>query len=196
MSIYGTALTFKDPTAAEVPLNEQLVKVIKTHHQKSREHLFHLCMIAYGLRINSPAALKVKHFLFLFEKNRNEILLPDIKINNERCEPIDEELVTALKDYIGVIGVTIDNPEEYVFLRAYSDNSIRLRTSKMGLEVNRKIKKSTVLRKNPNFKYTSHMFRKTKANTMFQQGLEELRERSRQGIGQKSKSSSIKHYLD
>jgi hypothetical protein len=50
MPIYGTALTFKDPTAAEVPLNEQLVKVIKTHHQKSREHLFHLCMIAYGLR--------------------------------------------------------------------------------------------------------------------------------------------------
>jgi hypothetical protein len=50
MPIYGTALTFKEPTAAEVPLNEQLVKVIKTHHQKSREHLFHLCMIAYGLR--------------------------------------------------------------------------------------------------------------------------------------------------
>ena len=42
MSIYGTALTFKDPTAAEVPLNEQLVKVIKTHHQKSREYLFHV----------------------------------------------------------------------------------------------------------------------------------------------------------
>jgi hypothetical protein len=50
MPIYGAALTFKEPTAAEVPLNEQLVKVIKTHHQKSREHLFHLCMIAYGLR--------------------------------------------------------------------------------------------------------------------------------------------------
>ena len=50
MPIYGAALTFKDPTAAEVPLNEQLVKIIKTHHQKSREHLFHLCMIAYGLR--------------------------------------------------------------------------------------------------------------------------------------------------
>ena len=50
MSTYGTALTFKDPTASEVPLNEQLVKIIKTYHQKSREHLFHLCMIDYGLR--------------------------------------------------------------------------------------------------------------------------------------------------
>jgi hypothetical protein len=50
MPIYGTKLTFKEPTAAQVPLNEQLVEVIRQHHQKSREHLFHLCMIAYGLR--------------------------------------------------------------------------------------------------------------------------------------------------
>lgn len=50
MPIYGDKLTFKEPTAAQVPLNEQLVKIIKQHHQKSREHLFHLCMIAYGLR--------------------------------------------------------------------------------------------------------------------------------------------------
>jgi hypothetical protein len=50
MPIYGASLTFKEPTAAQVPLNEQLVAVIKQHHQKSREHLFHLCMIAYGLR--------------------------------------------------------------------------------------------------------------------------------------------------
>jgi integrase len=153
-------------------------------------------MIIYGLRINSPAALKVKHFLFLFEEHSNQILLPDIKINNERREPIDEEFAIALNEYIESIGLSVEDPEEYVFLRAYSDNSIRVRTSKMGLEVNRKIKKSAVLRKNPNFKYTSHMFRKTKANNLFQQGLEELRERSRHGIGQKSKSSSIKHYLD
>jgi len=53
MPIYGTALTFEEPTAAEVPLNEQLVKVIKTHHQKSREHLFHLCMIAYLMMIRN-----------------------------------------------------------------------------------------------------------------------------------------------
>ena len=60
MPIYGTALTFKEPTAAEVPLNEQLVKIIKTHHQKSREHLFHLCMIAYGLRRHNLISNKGK----------------------------------------------------------------------------------------------------------------------------------------
>lgn len=50
MPIYGNTLTFKEPTAAQVPLNAQLVSIIRQHHQKSREHLFHLCMIAYGLR--------------------------------------------------------------------------------------------------------------------------------------------------
>lgn len=50
MSIYGDKLTFREPTPAQVALNERLVTVIKQHHQKSREHLFHLCMIAYGLR--------------------------------------------------------------------------------------------------------------------------------------------------
>jgi len=159
-------------------------------------YLIQRLMIVYGLRINSPAALKVKHFLFLFDEDKNEILLPDIKVNNERCEPIDEEFAIVLKEYMESIGLSEEDSEEYVFLRAHSDSSIRVRTSKMGLEVNRKIKKSRVLRKNPNFKYTSHMFRKTKANTLYQQGLEELREKSRHGIGQKSKSSSIKHYLD
>ena len=60
MPIYGAALTFKEPTAAEVPLNEQLVKIIKTHHQKSREHLFHLCIIAYGLRRHNLISNKGK----------------------------------------------------------------------------------------------------------------------------------------
>lgn len=50
MPIYGNTPTFKEPTAAQVPLNDQLVSIIKQHHHKSREHLFHLCMIAYGLR--------------------------------------------------------------------------------------------------------------------------------------------------
>ncbi len=50
MPIYGDTLTFKEPTADQVPLNEALVSIIRQHHQKSREHLFHLCMIAYGLR--------------------------------------------------------------------------------------------------------------------------------------------------
>ena len=53
MQIYANVLTFKEPTAAEVPLNEELAVLIRTHHLKTREHLFHLCMLAYGLRRNN-----------------------------------------------------------------------------------------------------------------------------------------------
>jgi hypothetical protein len=50
MAIYDAKLTFKEPTKTQVALSDELVTVIRQHHQKSREHLFHLCMIAYGLR--------------------------------------------------------------------------------------------------------------------------------------------------
>lgn len=177
-------------------LSDEEVELYLEEQKDNQEYyLIQRLMITYGLRINSPAALKIKHLLFLYDGS-NEMLLPDVKVNSERSEPIDEEFAIILKEYIESIGFSREDSEEFVFLRVYSNNSIRLRTSKMGLEVNRKIKSSKVLRKNPNFKYTSHMFRKTKANTLYQQGLEQLREISRHGIGQKSKSSSIKHYLD
>jgi hypothetical protein len=53
MAIYGSDLTFKRPTKAQVPLTDDLLSVIHQHHSKSREHLFHLCMIAYGLRTHN-----------------------------------------------------------------------------------------------------------------------------------------------
>lgn len=84
MPIYGDKLTFKEPTAAQVPLNEQLVEVIQSHYKKSREHLFHLCMIAYGLRRNNFISNRGKRggnaqgkeykpaFKAWYEKNRIE----------------------------------------------------------------------------------------------------------------------------
>ena len=53
MAIYSDKITFKLPTKEEVALTEELVSVIQSHHRKSREHLFHLCMIAYGLRTHN-----------------------------------------------------------------------------------------------------------------------------------------------
>ena len=50
MAVYGGQLTFRVPTVQQVALNQNLVAVIQEHHRKSRENLFHLCMIAYGLR--------------------------------------------------------------------------------------------------------------------------------------------------
>jgi hypothetical protein len=50
MPIYSNQLTFKEPQPDEVALSPELLAVIRDHHKKSREHLFHLCVIAYGLR--------------------------------------------------------------------------------------------------------------------------------------------------
>ena len=53
MVIYSGYLTFRLPTKQQVALNDNLVKVIQEHHRKSRENLFHLCIIAYGLRTHN-----------------------------------------------------------------------------------------------------------------------------------------------
>lgn len=50
MTTYKNVLDFKEPTKQQVALSPKLVGIIKEHSSKSREHLFHLCMIAYGLR--------------------------------------------------------------------------------------------------------------------------------------------------
>jgi len=53
MAIYSDKITFKLPSPAEVALTDNLVSVIQSHHRKSREHMFHLCIIAYGLRTHN-----------------------------------------------------------------------------------------------------------------------------------------------
>lgn len=58
MAIYSGKLTFLIPTKAQVALSDDLVNVIRDHQSKSREHLFHLCMIAYGLRTHNLVKAK------------------------------------------------------------------------------------------------------------------------------------------
>ena len=53
MAIYSDKITFKLPSPVEVALTDDLLSVIQSHHRKSREHMFHLCMIAYGLRTHN-----------------------------------------------------------------------------------------------------------------------------------------------
>ena len=53
MAIYSDKITFKLPSPAEVALTDDLVSVIQSHYRKSREHMFHLCIIAYGLRTHN-----------------------------------------------------------------------------------------------------------------------------------------------
>lgn len=43
-------LTYREPTAAEVALTSDLAKTIKAFGKTMRESLFHICLIAYGIR--------------------------------------------------------------------------------------------------------------------------------------------------
>jgi len=57
--IYSTKqLTFLEPTKQEVSLTPQLASVIHSLHKQKRESMFHLCMIAYGLRKHNLKVLR------------------------------------------------------------------------------------------------------------------------------------------
>ena len=53
-------LTFNEPTASDVTLTDDLAKTIHQFQKQRREGLFHLCMIAYGLRRHNLEKSKVK----------------------------------------------------------------------------------------------------------------------------------------
>jgi hypothetical protein len=61
--------------------------------------------------------------------------------------------------------------------------------------VNLRIKNSKVFKKNPNYKYTSQMFRKTAAYTEYQKGLQKLRDKISDTLGQAKKSSALDFYI-
>lgn len=50
MTYSTAALTFKEPTEAQVKLTAELAATIHELNKKKRESFFHLCIIAYGLR--------------------------------------------------------------------------------------------------------------------------------------------------
>jgi hypothetical protein len=154
-------------------------------------YLIQKIMVTYGLRVNTPAGLKFKHLLFMEEGDM--ILLPDTKVNSQRAERVPQKLMAELKDFVQ--GKDLE-PEDYIFCRRKSQLSVRRRASLFSVFINKRINTSQVLKKNPNFKYSSHMFRKTKAHELFQQGLKELKERSRKAIGQASNSSAIEFYIN
>ena len=53
-------LTFNEPTASDVSLTDDLAKTIHQFQKQRREGLYHLCMIAYGLRRHNLEKSKAK----------------------------------------------------------------------------------------------------------------------------------------
>ena len=160
----------------------------------TEDYIIQLLMSTYGLRINTAALLKIKDLEFLHAASDEErmIHLPDSKVKNRRLEKITLQLETLLTNFIK--GDT--NQDNYVFYRQGKHKQRKFRAQDLCMRINRKIRDSKVLKKIDNYKYTSHMFRKTKAYNMYKHANERLKEQIRSSIGQSQGSMALEHYIN
>lgn len=157
------------------------------------DYLIQRLMIIYGLRINTVASIRIKHLEFL--KGGNVIHLPDSKVKRRRVEEIDNELVGLFRDHIEDKDIDEDDEEHFIFSVPHGGNDEKKRAHELCVRINKRINESRVLVKNPNYKYSTHMFRKTKAFNIYNQGVNRLKEQAREAIGQSSGSYAIEHYI-
>lgn len=160
----------------------------------SEDYLIQLLLCTYGLRINTIALLKVRDLEFLDADKDEEhmIHLPDSKVKNRRLEPIGKELEGQLRKFIR----GDSDGDNYVFFKGGKNLTRKVRAQNLCLRINKRIKNSKVLKKSENYKYSSHMFRKTKAYNMYHQEKELLKDRVRSSIGQSQGSTAIMHYIN
>jgi len=154
------------------------------------DYVIQKLMITYGLRVNSVASLRLGHLEFL-EKNNQKIVIPDSKVKNQRYENLNPDLEKELES---LVENESDN-EVFVFYPNLHKKDERKRAHEFCLRINKRIKTSKILKANKNFKFTSHMFRKTKAFNLFQKGINELKAKAREAIGQSQNSTAIESYI-
>jgi integrase len=155
------------------------------------DYLIQLILCTYGCRIHAISNLQLKHLEFLNGEGNN-MFLPDTKTGIFEVE-VDKSLQKLLKKFIIKMNITQFN--EFVFSAGSSDN-LRVRSISMCMRINKRIKESKVLKKSPNFKFSSHMFRKTKAFQIYREYLEKGKEAARSAIGHEPGSSSINFYIN
>jgi integrase len=160
--------------------------------QENLDHELYLAqrlMAVYGLRVSSVAALKKKHLDFI-RTNFDSVTFPDTKTNSERTEKISKELMNKLSE------LTTDlRNEDFVFCQEVNDKSVNVRSAYLGGKINKALQKTNTFKKFPNKQYTSHIFRKTIANTTYQKVIEEAKDKAREKIGHKH-SNNINFYID
>ena len=153
------------------------------------DFLLQKLLIDYGCRINTAGSIKVKHLEFL--NGDNIIILPDQK-TGARSEPITDDLRHLLGEHVRRNNL---EHEDFLFKIGCNNNNERKRTSRIGLRINKRIENSEAMKKSKNFKYSSHMFRKTKAFNIFNEIVKTAKAAARIGIGQKKESGAIEHYI-
>ena len=174
--------------------NEEIREYLEEQRRVDREdYLIQRLLITYGLRINTIALLKIKDLEFLEAGEEEHMIhLPDSKVKNRRLELISQELEGLMVEFIG----EDYDSEDYIFYKSGGDKSFRRRAQDIGFRINSRIKNSKVLRKRGGYKYTSHMFRKTKAYNMFHTELNKLKDQVRASIGQSQGSQAIEFYIN
>jgi len=159
----------------------------------TQDYIIQLLLATYGLRINTAARLRVKDLEFMFLNNEEEpkIHLPDSKVKNRRLEPISPELQEVLRNFTK--GYTDVN--SYVFYKTLFPKDPKKRAQDLCMKINKRIQNTKVLKKVDNYKYSSHMFRKTVAYNMYHTQEKLIRDQVRSKIGQSQGSNAIVHYI-
>jgi hypothetical protein len=162
------------------------------------DHLMQRFMATYGLRINTCASLRLKHLEYRLRDEDDEdkrIHLPDSKTKSYRIESIDKELIRLFECHIRKTIKDEDDGESFVFAQESRELEERARAWILSKRITKRINDSRVLKKYPGYTYSSHMFRKTKAYTMYQSGVSALKEMVRKSIGQQSGSGAVESYI-
>lgn len=188
---YKSKVQFKKKAVLdEAELNEYLEeqKTISSH-----DYILQLIMATYGLRVSSVAALKLKN-ISLENRRGAKIIIPEIKTNTTREEIIDPKLKQELKSYYDQNKHLKE--EDYLFLPKLQNRGVSQRASQLGILINKRLKESKSLQKDPNYAYTSHLFRKSSVFTEYRDAVEKLKKKARAKIGQAPNSSAITHYIN
>lgn len=176
--------------------DEEIAIYLKEQKELNMElYVAQLLMATYGLRVSSIAAIQKKHFDFLYDHS-NKITLPDVKTKTQRTETLSEHVKDELMEYLDEFDLDEWADEEFIFLRRFKNSTVNIRSTYLCHMINRQLANTSSFHKSPNFKYTSHLFRKTLANRDYQTKINELKEEAKKRIGHQKSSTAIDYYLD
>lgn len=171
--------------------SEEIENYLQEQKRISKEdYLVQLILAMYGCRINSCSGLRLRHLEFL--QGGNTIVLPDTK-TGDRVVQATPKLQALLSKFVEKRRRR--NLDEFVF-DAGRSSYLHRRSNNLCIRINKRIRDSSVLKKSPNYKFSSHMFRHSKAFQTYREHLEKAKEAAREAIGHEKNSSSINFYLN
>ena len=164
----------------------EVVEYLKEQSEICEEtYIIQLLLITYGCRIHSVACLTVGDIDF----SRRKIIFPDSKTGMRDVEMTDD-VYRKLKSFVDKRD---SSSSSFVFSASSDDRTSR--AAEICKKVNNLIRKSSVLKFNQNYKFSSHMFRKTVARALYQRLIVEAKKSVRKSIGQAEGSSAVEYYI-